>query len=109
MNAVEYIKDYGVDRARKLSFDPLHPQMTHITQDGCNWINADHPDIQVSECELLGMIDLRELRRFIESIDTVRGFGGLGMTKLINQTEFCDYLDLTQAIRDFEMLGGGHV
>lgn len=109
MNAIQFIKDNGVERARKLAFDQLHPQMTHVTDDGRHWINVNHPNSETDEDELKDMIVLIELKRFVASVDAVRGFGGLGMAKLINQTEFSDYSDLTQAIADFESLGGGHV
>ena len=104
MNTKQFIKEAGIDRARELAFDSLHPQMTHVTKDGCNWINADHPEIQISESELLDMIDLRELRTLVESIDRVKGFGSIGMVKLINQTYLSDHMDLDQLIADHQAI-----
>lgn len=104
MNAIQFIQKVGIDRARELAFDSLHPQMTHVTENGCNWINADHPDIHVSDSELTGMVDLRELRQVVENIDRVKGLGGIGMAKLINQTYLSDHMDLDQSIADHQAI-----
>lgn len=103
-NAIQFIQKVGIDRARDLAFDSLHPQMTHVSENGCNWINTDYPDIQVSESELMGMVDLRELRQVVESIERVKGFGGIGMVKLIDQTCLSDHMDLDQLIADHQAI-----
>lgn len=105
MNALQYIKSHGVDSARRLAFDPLHPQMTHVTDDGRHWVNADHPHSHATESELKGMIVLADLKRLVESVDLVESLDGIDWAKgmlRINGDE-----DLKQTIADYESIYGG--
>ncbi|EPG6933844.1 hypothetical protein NLV80_002718 [Acinetobacter baumannii] len=49
--------------------------MTHVTEDGRHWVNADYPRSQVSEDELNGMVELRVLKRLVESLDRISRIG----------------------------------
>ncbi|EKK06146.1 hypothetical protein ACIN5162_1811 [Acinetobacter baumannii OIFC0162] len=71
MDAKQYIRLYGVDHARELAFDPLHLQMTHVTEDGRHWVNSNNPHSHASEDELKGMIELSALKHLVEFIDYV--------------------------------------
>lgn len=69
--AIQFIQQHGVDKARKLAFDPLHPQMTHVTDDGRHWLNKNHPHCHATENELKDMIVLADLKRLVESVDLI--------------------------------------
>ncbi|WP_312056875.1 hypothetical protein [Acinetobacter courvalinii] len=115
MQAIQFIKDHGVEKARKLAFDPLHPQMTHVTDDGRHWLNKDNPHCHATADDLKDMIVLTELKRIIESLDLVESWGGIEAVKRYdlepcrNKPESAGYR-LIQAIADYESIyGGEHV
>ncbi|KCX93052.1 hypothetical protein J568_2026 [Acinetobacter baumannii 6112] len=81
MDAKQYIRLYGVDRARELAFDPLHPKMTHVSDDGRHWINEQFTYVPEIRAQINGMIRLSDLKRLVESLDLIKRMGGISEVK----------------------------
>jgi hypothetical protein len=83
MNAIQFIKEYGVEAAR----------------------------IVIGSAEI-GGIDTpstNDLKRLVDSVDLVTRYGGIAEAKILHQDEFWDevaFKILKQAIVDYEQLFG---
>jgi hypothetical protein len=95
MNAINFIKEHGVEKAREL-LDRLHklgcPDDMQITVINGMWHRTangfTYPD----------------LKRLVESVDLVKRYGGIAEAKTIHQDEFwCEkaFERLEQAIADY--------
>ncbi|MFX7516514.1 hypothetical protein ABTJ36_09025 [Acinetobacter baumannii] len=114
MNAIKFIKDHGVEKARKVVEGAPELAEYYSTIDGVYYrieINA---------------VNLKQLKRLVESVDLINANGGLNGTKN-TITLFQSSLDLglyhgvdgvdaeveiprlKQAIADYEAIGGEHV
>lgn len=60
----------GIERAREIAFDPLHPQMTHVSNDGRHWVNEAFAHIPEILCQIESMIRIDDLRTAIAEHDT---------------------------------------
>jgi len=97
MNAIQFIKDYGVDKARKVIDGAPDLAEYYSTIDG------EYYRIE------LHAVNLRHLKRLVASLDLVKSYGGI-----INAKHDVKYLDLDwdydtqrvtrlkQAIADYE-------
>lgn len=109
MNATDFIKEHGVDKAREVV--ELAPQgATHLSDDTRYYVNADFKPLpnHIKE-QLPKLIDISELKHLVESVDLVKSYGGI-----INAKHDVKYLDLDwdydtqrvtrlkQAIADYE-------
>ena len=104
MNAIQFIKDYGVDKARKVIDGAPDLAEYYSTIDG------EYYRIEIHA------VNLRHLKRLVASLDLVKSYGGI-----INAKHDVKYLDLDwdydtprvtrlkQAIADYESIGGEHV
>ena len=104
MNAIQFIKDYGVDKARKVIDGAPDLAEYYSTIDGEYYRRELHA------------VNLRHLKRLVQSLDLVKSYGGI-----INAKHDVKYLDLDwdydtqrvtrlkQAIADYESIGGQHV
>lgn len=59
----------GIEKAREVAFDPLHPQMTHVSNDGRHWINEAFAHIPEIQCQIESMIRIEDLRTAIAEHD----------------------------------------
>lgn len=55
----------GIEKAREIAFDPLHPQMTHVSNDGRHWVNEAFAHIPEIQCQIESMIRINDLRTAI--------------------------------------------
>lgn len=60
----------GIEKAREIAFDPLHPQMTHVSNDGRHWINEAFAHIPEIQCQIESMIRIEDLRTAIAEHDS---------------------------------------
>ena len=60
----------GIEKAREIAFDPLHPQMTHVSNDGRHWVNEAFAHIPEIQCQIESMIRIDDLRTAIAEHDT---------------------------------------
>ena len=114
MNATDFIKQHGVDKARKVVEGAPDLAEYYSTIDG------EYYRIE------LHAVNLRNLKRLVESVDLINANGGLNGTKNTVKL-FQSSLDLglyhgvdgvdaeveiprlKQAIADYEAIGGEHV
>lgn len=136
MNAIKFIQDNGVDKAREV-VEGAPEGSTHFVGStylkliGAVWWNAwlpewSHKDncmVKKWKCKSIelmktwgGVYKLEDLKRLVESVGLVKSYGGI-----INAKHDVKYLDLDwdydtqrvtrlkQAIADYERIGGEHV
>lgn len=60
----------GIEKAREIAFDPLHPQMTHVSNDGRHWVNEAFAHIPEIQCQIESMIRIEDLRTAIAENDS---------------------------------------
>ena len=109
MNAIQFIKEHGVEKAREVV--QLAPDgATHLSNDTRHYVNADFKPLPTHIKEQLPkLIVINDLKRLVESVDLVKSYGGI-----INAKHDVKYLDLDwdydtqrvtrlkQAIADYE-------
>lgn len=127
MNAIQFIKEHGVEKARKV-VSGAPDGATHLSDDACHYVNADFKPLPAHIKEQLPkLVVINDLKRLVESVDLVNCNGGWNGTKN-TITLFQSSLDLglyhgvdgvdaeveiprlKQAIADYESIyGGEHV
>ena len=60
MNLIEQLGGY--EKAKEIVFDPLHPQMTHVSNDGRHWVNEEFAHIPEINEQMQGMIKISDIR-----------------------------------------------
>lgn len=60
----------GIEKVREIAFDPLHPQMTHVSNDGRHWVNEAFAHIPEIQCQIESMIRIDDLRTAIAEQDS---------------------------------------
>ncbi|MGQ4637304.1 hypothetical protein ACUIJ0_01025 [Acinetobacter junii] len=126
MNAIQFIKDHGVDKAREVVEGAPHWPVIGWDAVGNNYIfkQCEHAPCSYSNLDnawseeyALELILLDDLKRLVDSLDLVKSYGGI-----INAKYDVKHLDLDwgydtprvtrlrQAIADYESIyGGEHV
>ena len=61
MNLIEHFGGY--DKAKEIAFDPLHPQMTHVSNDGRHWVNEEFSHIPEIQEQIPTMIRIKDIRK----------------------------------------------
>ena len=118
MNAINFIQDNGVDKAREV-VEGAPDGATHLSDDACHYVNADFKPLPAHIKEQLPkLIVIDDLKRLVESVDLIDSLGGLELSKKeSNDCRFYEYADMShrsyaikQAIADYESIyGGEHV
>ena len=129
MNAIKFIQQHGVDKAREVvKGAPEFPVFGYCTVTGsyifkrANATAYYHNETNSwSEEYAIELILLEDLKLLVESVDLIRKVGGVSNAKLIlsdmdydsvdwDQEQFSYYMLLEQAIADYEAIyGGEHV
>lgn len=118
MNAIQFIKDHGVEKAREELNKLPNSNVTHMTDDARMFIDEKNPLLdEFQRSQIKDLICIDDLKRLIDSVDLVKSYGGV-----INAQHEIKYLDLDwdydsprvvrlkQAIADYESIyGGEHV
>ena len=113
MNAINFIKQHGVEKAREV-VEGAPDGATHLSDDACHYVNADFRPLPAHIKEQLPkLIVIDDIERLVDSLDLVKSYGGI-----INAKHDVKYLDLDwdydtpritrlkQAIADYEQLFG---
>ena len=102
MNAIQFVKEKGVDKARKVIDGTPEWAMSINFNNGMYYSRMEHKK---------GDTFLYDIKRLVESVDLVESFNGVEMAKryLEENVECSDSERLKQAIADYESIGGEHV
>ena len=111
MNAIQFIKEHGAEKAREV-VEGAPGGATHLSDDACHYVNADFKPLPAHIKEQLPeLIVINDLKRLVDSLDLVKSYGGI-----INAKHDVKYLDLDwdydtprvtrlkQAIADYESI-----
>lgn len=123
MNAIKFIQQHGVDKAREV-VEGAPDGATHLFDDACHYVNANFKPLPAHIKEQLHkLIVIDDLKRFVESVDLIGKYHSIdhaknhynNMREALNQYQYenKDIEDLSneleQAIADYESIGGEHV
>lgn len=61
MNLIERLGGY--EKAKEIVFDPLHPQMTHVSNDGRHWVNENFSYIPEIQSQIPKMARIDDIRK----------------------------------------------
>ena len=61
MNLIEQLGGY--EKAKEIAFDPLHPQMTHVSNDGRHWVNEEFSYIPEIQEQIPTMVRIEDIRK----------------------------------------------
>ncbi|MDC5154371.1 hypothetical protein OHW42_10375 [Acinetobacter baumannii] len=94
MKPEQFIREYGVEKAR---------EVVEAAIDGSTHVIYEQAD---------GLINLRDLKRLVDSVDLVESWGGIDDVKLYDLSHCKDKPEsagykLLQAIADYESIYGG--
>ncbi|HHB1665931.1 TPA: hypothetical protein ACVB54_001896 [Acinetobacter baumannii] len=107
-NAIQFIKDHGVDKAREV-VEGAPDRATTVKPS----LDFKHFMYGICENAAGAYILLSDLKRVVESVDTVKDHGGLEtIKKCVEKTIFPlsdRIIRMKQAIADYESIGGEHV
>ncbi len=67
MNLIEEFGGY--ERAKEIAFDPLHPQMTHVSNDGRHWVNEEFSHLPEIQHQIQSMIRIEDIRTAIAAYE----------------------------------------
>ena len=62
MNLIEKL---GLEKCKAIVSDPLHPQMTHVSDDGRHWVNEEFSYISEIQDQIQNMIRIEDIRTAI--------------------------------------------
>ena len=99
-NAIKFIKEHSVEKAREVLEGAPELAEYYSTIDG------EYYRIEINA------VNLKQLKRLVESVDLVESFNGVEMAKryLEENMECSDSERLKQAIADYQSIyGGEHV
>ena len=112
MNAIQFIKENGVDKAREV-VEGAPDGATHLSDDTCHYVNADFKPLPAHIKEQLPkLIVIDDIERMVKSVDLIDSLGGLELSKKeSNDCRFYEYADMShrayaikQAIADYESI-----
>lgn len=112
MNAYQFIKEHGVDKAREV-VEGAPDGATHLSDDACHYVNANFKPLPAHIKEQLPeLIVINDLERLVESVDLLKSNGGYEEAKdtfdfaikhgMNDLTEFGSRLK--QAIADYQSI-----
>ncbi|UMO77833.1 hypothetical protein Cato_09 [Acinetobacter phage Cato] len=107
MKPEQYIREYGVDKAMEV-VEGAPDRATTVKP------SLDFKHFMYGICEEAGgaYILLSDLKRLVESVDMLKRFGGIELSKewILEYSSFPYRVELEQAIADYESIyGGEHV
>ncbi|WP_202724812.1 hypothetical protein [Acinetobacter pittii] len=115
MKPEQFIREFGIERAKELINDPLHPKMTHVSDDGRHWVNEHNKNLDENiRKQLPRLMRLDDLKRLVESVEIIQFWHGIEWCKGLVE----DYKEepihkesyghrIIQAIADYETIYGG--
>lgn len=125
MNAIKFIQQHGIEKAREELKRIPRITVTHMTNDARMFVDANNPLLdEFQRSQIKDLICIDELERLVESLDLIKKHGGLFSTKCQldkggseyewygenGEYGLTDLEDLEQTIADYESIyGGEHV
>ena len=78
MNAIQFIKEHGVEKAMEVinGAPYLNSEETHFCADVFVYTDGFDDDGYCQHC-----VDISDLKRLVESVDMVKEYGGISMAK----------------------------
>lgn len=115
MNAIQFIKQHGVDRAREELKKLPSSDVTHMTDDARMFVDENNPLLdEFHRSQIKDLICIEDLKRLIDSVDFYKELktkknANREFTKacMRGQTERAN--KIKKAIADYEAIGGEHV
>ena len=109
MNAIQFIKDNGVDKAREV----VDGQKDTVAPNLFKYFSPSLNDYHMLNIE--SNVRISELKRLVDSVDLIDSLGGLELSKKeSNNCRFYEYADMShrayaikQAIADYELINEG--
>ena len=78
LDAIQFIKNNGIEKARKELTKLLNPNVTHMTDDARMFIDENNPLLdRFHRSQIKDLICIDDLKRVVESSDLVEACGGL--------------------------------
>lgn len=105
MNAVDFIKEHGVDKAREV-VEVAPDWASEFCSQSDEYINYSDTG-NVGDCN--SCVAIERLKHLVESVDLVKRYGGIAEVKTLHQDEFWNervFERLKQAIADYENIYG---
>lgn len=97
MNAINFIKQHGVDKAREVVEGAPKWAMNINFNNGMYYSRMEHKK---------GDTFLYDIKRLVESVDMLKRFGGIELSKewILEYSSFPYRVELEQAIADYESI-----
>lgn len=120
MNAINFIQQYGAEKAREVVDGAPDGATSIIGEKYFRFTDKEYWYWSFSGCKSKGKseqyfyynkrtTDLSDIKRLVDSVDLVKRYGGIAEAKTLHQDEFWDeaaFKILKQAIVDYEQLFG---
>ena len=82
MNAIQFIKDHGVDKAREELKKLPNSDVTHMTDDARMFVDENNPLLdEFQRNQIKDLICIDDLKRLVESVGIVELLGGIELLK----------------------------
>ena len=82
MNAIQFIQQHGIEKAREELNKLPNSNVTHMTSDARTFIDENNPLLdEFQRSQIRDLICIKELKRLIASFDLINANGGLNGTK----------------------------
>ena len=123
MNAIQFIKEHGVEKVREELKKLPNSNVTHMTDDARMFIDENNPLLdEFQRSQIKDLICIDDLKRLVESVDLVKSYGGIINAKhelillqkhLNNTFGYVTIItsekieNLEQAIEDYEAIYSG--
>jgi hypothetical protein len=110
MNAIKFIKQHGIDKAREELQKLPNSNITHMTNDARMFVDKNNPLLdEFQRNQIKDLICIDDLKRLVESVDLINRMGDLIQAKLTKViAEEIGYKNdadaLRQAIADYESI-----
>lgn len=104
MNAIQFIKDHGVDKTREV-VETAPCGATHVTNDMRMFVNEYFDHFEKIKNHIPFLARISDLNRLVESIELIEKLGGIEAAKSYVPDRYKSDR-LKQAIADYESIGG---
>ena len=106
MNAINFIKQNGVEKAREV-VEGAPGGATHLSDDACHYVNADFKPLPAHIKEQLPeLIVIDDIERMVKSVDFINKFGGIDLAKAYDKQMSAHGFDpfFDKTIADYEAI-----
>lgn len=106
MNAIQFIQQNGVEKAREELNKLPNSNVTHMTSDARMLIDENNPMLdEFQRSQIRDLMCIKELKHLVEIVDLINSIGGIKFAKsFIAATGSTMGSTLEQAIADYESI-----